>query len=101
VNEPQIEAHGQGEVGVSGELTFATVMKLHGKAVPLFEMQGGDLVVDLAAVNRADSAGLALLIEWMRWANKRGVSIAFRAIPDQLLAIATASDLDELLPLSN
>lgn len=101
MNEPQIEARGQGEVGVSGELTFATVMKLHGKAVSLFQKQGGDLIIDLAAVSRADSAGLALLVEWMRWGKQRGVAIAFRAIPDQLRAIATASDLDELLPLCN
>lgn len=101
MNEPQIEVRGPGDVGVSGELTFATVMKLHGKAMPLFQQQGEDLTVDLSAVSRADSAGLALLIEWMRWANQRGVTIAFRAIPDQLRAIATASDLDELLPLSD
>jgi phospholipid transport system transporter-binding protein len=101
MSEPQIEARGHGEVGVSGELTFATVMGLHGKAVPLFEKQAGDFVIDLAAVSRADSAGLALLIEWLRWAQRRGVTIAFRAMPGQLRAIAAASDLDGLLPLSS
>lgn len=85
---------------VSGELTFATVTTLLAQSRPLFERLGEHIEVELGGVERADSAGLAILIEWMRLANTRGGSIRFSRLPEQMLAIAVASELDTLLPLS-
>jgi len=50
-------------------------------------------------VVRADSAGLALLVEWMRAARRAGRPLRYRAIPPQMLAIARVSSLDQVLPL--
>jgi len=84
---------------VSGELTFATVTGLLAQSRMLFEQAGGEIEVELGGVERADSAGLAILIEWMRQANARGASIRFSHLPEQMLAIAAASEMDSLLPL--
>jgi phospholipid transport system transporter-binding protein len=62
--------------------------------------QGTITVVDLAEVRRIDSAGLALLIEWSRQAQRRGVSIHFENIPSQMWAIVTVYGLEEVLPAS-
>jgi len=85
---------------VQGELTFTTVTALLGKSRPLFERAGERVVVDLAGVERADSAGLAMLVEWMRLAKARGCGIAFSHLPAQMRDIALASDLDDILPLT-
>lgn len=89
-----------GHYRVSGELTFSTVNALlnESRAI-LFSGAGEALELDLGEVSRADSAGLALLIQWMRMAHHGGRTIRFLNLPQQLLAIAEASDLDEILPI--
>lgn len=96
---PRIEAAGDG-LRVEGDLTFATVTALLTASQPLFTRGSGDLCVDLAGVGRADSAGLALLIEWLRLARGGGRELKFRAVPVQMQAIAAASGLTDLLPLA-
>ena len=98
---PMIEAAADGTVQVSGELTFATVTALNGQAEKVFASQSGDLTIDLGGVSRADSAGLALLIEWLRWARQHGVALRFRRMPAQMRTIAAVSDLDPILSVSD
>ena len=57
------------------------------------------LGVDLRDVTRADSAGLALLVEWLRESEHTGNEIVFTNVPDQLLSIARVCGLDEILSL--
>lgn len=95
----EITSSEPGVLRVSGELTFSTVSAALERSRPLLEAAKGWLVMELADVVRVDSAGLALLIQWMRMARERGVDILFRHIPEQLMAIARASDLEAILPL--
>ena len=59
--------------------------------------RGQPCTIDLSNVTEADSAGLAVLVEWLATARKRGSSIRYLGIPAQILAVARISDLDELL----
>ena len=85
---------------VAGELTFATVNGLLEQGPKLFENHH-ELKIDLTEVTRSDSAGLALLIDWMRLAKEASKEIMFYNVPDQILAIAHASGVDELLPIGS
>jgi len=87
-------------VHVGGELTFSTVKYIEEQSQILFESMAA-LNIDFTNVTRSDSAGLALLIGWMRTAKQSSKTILFYNIPKQILAIANASGLDELLPLSD
>ena len=58
---------------------------------------GQPCTIDLSKVTEADSAGLAVLVEWLATAQKRKSSIHYEGIPAQILAVARISDLDELL----
>ena len=60
----------------------------------------GDIEVDLNGVTRADSAGLALLVELMRESGRNGRRISFCHVPAQLLSIARVCGLEEILSLS-
>jgi len=59
--------------------------------------RGGRCTIDLSRVTEADSAGLAVLVEWLATAKLRSSEISYEGIPAQILAIARISDLDELL----
>lgn len=95
----EIRQAGDGRITVSGELGFATVTALRNRSRHLFTDSCGELDIDLKEVSRADSAGLALLIEWIRMAKAANRTIRFHHLPEQMKAIARACDLEAVLPL--
>lgn len=94
-----LSADVHGIINVGGELTFNTVNELLTKAPILFKKHD-KLEINLLDVTRSDSAGLALLVDWMRYAKRSNKTIAFHNLPSQMLAIANASGFDELLPIN-
>ena len=51
-------------------------------------------------VTKGDSAGLALLIEWLKQAARSGKTVRFTHVPGQLRALAQISEIEGFLPLS-
>ena len=97
--ESRLVAKSAGHWLLEGELGFATVPAV--LAHPGTDIRGtADLEVDLKGVTRADSAGLALLLEWLRESEQAGRRIAFVNVPPQLLSIARVCGLDEILSLT-
>lgn len=87
---------GEGRFAIGGVFGFATVTKILDASKELF----ADFTViniDLAGVTRADSAGLALLLEWINWARYYEREMYYSGIPEQILAIARISEVEELL----
>lgn len=85
---------------LSGKLTFATVPQIYTQGNTLFDNNSSSLTLDLQGVTHTDSAGLALLMEWMRTARHRQQEIHFKNIPAQMFSIARLSGLDTILPLN-
>lgn len=81
---------------VLGPMTFDSVSELWSDSRGLFSA-GEVLDIDLSRVSHTDSAGLALLIQWLRESAMGGGTMKFSNPPEQLLAIAGASNLDGLL----
>ena len=81
-----------------GNLGLTNVAALAARAGELVTGRSA-VTVDLAGVERADSAALALLLEWRRAADRAGCALAFSNVPEGLGAIADASGVDELLGL--
>ena len=84
---------------VEGELNLATAPDLLQSMLTQFPPGGSETHIDLEGVTRSDSAGLALLVEWLRLAEKQGITLRFHNLPSQLREIARVSDLLPLLPL--
>ena len=97
VSEVSIQPAGPGRYVVAGPLQFNTVARAS-KLIAEPLAREASLVLDLHAVTRADSAGLALLVEWLREATRRQVEVRFENIPPQLKAIARISRLERILP---
>ena len=98
MNESQLEALGEGRYRLSGELSIDTVPEVLRHAKHLFDGPG-PVQVDLGGVTRADSAGVALLVDWRTEAQRRKQQIVFTQVPSQMLAIARISGVAELLDL--
>jgi phospholipid transport system transporter-binding protein len=94
-----LETLGVGLFAVQGELDFDTVETLWREAGARFREQPF-LRIDLKAVKCSTSAGVALLVEWLREARTRGQELHFVNIPPQMFAIIRVADLEDLLPLS-
>ncbi|HRP25151.1 STAS domain-containing protein [Thauera sp.] len=61
--------------------------------------QRGDLIVDFSQVTAADSAALALLLDWLRAARAAGNSLSVRALPEGMASLARLYGIESLLPL--
>ena len=83
-------------VMLSGDLTFATIHKKNVQLID-FKKTQGEVVLDLTEIKNSDSAGLALLIEWMKLSKKNQAQLKFKNIPQQLLTLAKLSGF-ELMP---
>lgn len=95
-----IEHSGENDFLISGELSFASVPLLLDEGERKFlAAADGCITVDLKGVSRTDSAGLALLVEWMRRMRQRGHEITFANVPSQMLALARLSGLERVLLL--
>ncbi|HET7314261.1 STAS domain-containing protein [Salinisphaera sp.] len=85
-------------VRVEGELDVDNVPARLRKSAGWFE-RGRDTVIDLGGVTRADSAGVALLLEWIRDADKAGATLHFANAPSQMRAIIDFCALGDVIPL--
>ena len=97
--DAQLVENGDGSWLLQGELGYMSVPSVLQHAG--VNMLGKErITVDLKGVTRADSAGLALLVEWLRESESAGNSIEFVNVPAQLLSIARVCGLEEILSLS-
>jgi phospholipid transport system transporter-binding protein len=83
---------------VSGALHFATVSPLLTQGEAAIQ-SGRAAVIDLRGVSESDSAGLALLIEWLSVAKEAKRSLRYENIPEQLQELARLSEVEPLLTL--
>jgi phospholipid transport system transporter-binding protein len=87
-----------GRITVQGELTFGTARDARTLGILVLEGSRAErIVIDCGGVSRADSAGLAVLLDWLSWGRKRSRPVSLANLPDSLLAIARISEVDSLL----
>ncbi len=87
---------GGGRFAVRSELTFKSATAILAQSKRLFA-NFERISVDMSDVQEADSAGLALLLEWVSWARHFDREIVYENIPQQILAIAQISEVTDLL----
>jgi phospholipid transport system transporter-binding protein len=96
VSDFELRNNGEGRFSLTGEMSFETAERILQASEGLFD-QHTQLEVDLSGVTLADSAGLALLLEWITWANHTVREIRFLEMPERVLAIARTTEVDSLL----
>jgi phospholipid transport system transporter-binding protein len=94
-----LEQGAGGALSARGPLTFATAARarLAGIAVLAAVPAQPALVMDCAGVDGVDSAGLAVLLDWLASAKASGHALRFTALPQGLAALARISEVEALL----
>lgn len=89
-----------GRVRLGGVLTFANSTRLYNSMQA--HLHEGNVLeqIDLSAITVADSAGLALLLEWQANSERSGSSLTMTGAPDGLMQLAQLCDAVEILNLS-
>ncbi|MGQ0587065.1 MAG: STAS domain-containing protein [Gammaproteobacteria bacterium] len=86
---------------ISGELSFKNAVAALDAARDALAASQGSFEVDLGGVTRADSAGLALLLELARDAHAAGRELRCTRVPEQLRRLAGFFGVTEVLSLSD
>ena len=96
MSEYALEDLGEGRFALSGEMSFDTAERILRQSEEPFE-EHTQLEIDLSGVTLSDTAGLALLLEWVTWANHTVREIRFTGMPERVLAIARTTEVEGLL----
>lgn len=96
MSEFDLKDLGDGKFSLSGNMTFQTAGQILRISEQYFEKHTR-IEVDLSGVTNSDSAGLALLLEWITWANHTVREIRFLETPSRIDAIARTTEVDALL----
>ena len=87
-----------GRFAARGALTFANARAARNEGLhALCTSSARDLEMDCAGIAHSDSAGLAVLLDWMAIMKKEGRPLCFANLPSGLLAVARISGVEELL----
>lgn len=88
-------------LSVSGVLDFDSVVPLQVRGQQWIETTApAQFTLELAAVQYSTSAGLALLLDWMRVAAASGKQVRLSGMPTDMSALAHVSGLEDILALS-
>lgn len=80
---------------IEGDLTFSTIDKNTARILDKL-LTPNDITVNLEQVDATDSAGLAVIIEWLKVARLRNITLTFINVPEQLQALALLSGFESL-----
>lgn len=94
MSKVDIRNQGSGIIAVAGDLTFSGIAKDTIKSFA-FLKSANPITLDMNGVANTDSAGLALIIEWIKYARHHQIELKFQNIPEQLLTLAKLSGLEQ------
>jgi phospholipid transport system transporter-binding protein len=92
-----IEQTGPGRLEATGHLSFDTAIEALRRGTRLIGTAGPACSICLSRIANGDSAGLAVLVEWLAVARANGTTLRYEGVPDQIMAIARISDVQDLL----
>lgn len=93
-----LAADGSGCFLAKGPLIFGTARGARELGLDALEAgSDGALLIDCQGITASDSAGLAVLLDWLAAARAQGRSLRFTHLPQGLAALGRISDVNELL----
>ena len=87
-----------GRFALRGALSFANARAARSEGLQALRTSNvRDLEMDCAGITHSDSAGLAVLLDWMAIMKREGRPLHFCNLPASLLAVARISGVEEML----
>jgi phospholipid transport system transporter-binding protein len=94
----ELSAAGEARLAARGPLTFATARAAREQGLrTLAAATAHTLEVDCSGVTHADSAGLAVLLDWLGALRRAGRALRYTHLPAGLIALGRISEVEELL----
>ncbi len=94
------QSKGSTRYALEGVLDFQTVPRLLSAGERMLAGEG-PLDLDLDGVSEANSAGLALLLEWIDLAGRHQRPLRLYNLPESLAKLAALANVGPLLPLAD
>jgi phospholipid transport system transporter-binding protein len=88
-----------GCASLTGALTFESAASLFGETERLFDGPQPVTLIDLSNVTTADSAGLALLLEWQAMQRAASRKLEINNAPPSLVSLARLCEADDVMNL--
>ena len=87
-----------GRFAARGALNFANARAARSEGLHALRTSSArDLEVDCSGITHSDSAGLAVLLDWMALMKKEGRPLCFANLPSGLLAVARIGGVEDML----
>lgn len=86
-----------GVLCVSGHLDFSNVMLVYRDSLQLIASLSAPVTIDFSQLISTNSAALAIVISWMKYAKKSGISICFRNMSADIISLAKSSGLYKII----
>ena len=94
----EVVATAPGRFVARGALTFANARSARSEGLhALRTSTARDFEIDCAGIEHSDSAGLAVLLDWMAIMKRDGRPLCFAHLPPALLAVARIGGVEEML----
>ena len=91
------DIHYQNETFViTGSLDYSNVNLIYQKSLGHLNA-ASQLIFDFSQVKSINSSGIALMIEWLKFAKEHKKKIQFHHIPNHLLTISKTAGIDKLI----
>ena len=84
---------------VSGQVTFQTVPQFLTFTDKWLQSGAGPVTIDMHGITLADSAGLALMLEWLQLARAAQRELVFTNIPEQMRDLIHVNGLQQVFNL--
>jgi ABC-type transporter Mla MlaB component len=94
------QSGGEDQIQINGELTFNSTPEIYRQKISHFQQDWSVMEVDLGGVDRSDSSGLALLLEWQAMAKQKKRTLRIINSPANLLMLAKLCEADILLNIT-
>ena len=99
MSENGFASRGGGTFEISGQLTFQTVPQFQIRAGNLLKGDAQPVTVDMRGITLADSAGVALMLEWLQLARAANRKLVFTNIPEQVRHLIHVNGLQKVFQL--
>ena len=82
---------------LTGNLDVVSAENVFQVGLRIIQEQDSYIIVDLAGIEKSDSAGLATLVAWRNYCTNHQKIITFVNLPPQILAMAKLCGLEEII----
>lgn len=94
----EIAVTAPGRFAARGALNFGNARRARSEGLQALRAASArDLEIDCSGISHSDSAGLAVLLDWMSIMKREGRPLCFAHLPAGLLAVARISGVEEML----